>query len=140
AEISTLGEVYEQLMRCEASKRGKKKKPVSFGPTGAAKILFALRPKAVLLWDTAIRKEKGYDGSRESYESFLKYLQTELKALELECKKYGFSLSELPKKLQTKGDDILTVPKLLDEYYWLTITQGYSIPTLQILKGWLKLF
>jgi hypothetical protein len=48
---------------------------VSFGPTGAAKILYALCPEALPPWDGAIRNRLGHGRARNSYLSFLRDVQ-----------------------------------------------------------------
>lgn len=95
-------------------------KKVKFvGPTAAAKILFATRPKALMPWDEPIQKELGYDGSGESYVRFLKKVRSIVLRLGTMCDKCSFDLSELPRKL---GRPRSTIPKLIDEYFWVTIT------------------
>jgi len=91
------------------------------GPTAAAKILFAVRPKALMMWDEPIKKALRHSGKAESYVNFLKQIQSMVRNVEELCKKYGFELMDLPNKL---GRPNLTIPKLIDEYLWLTITKG----------------
>lgn len=56
-----------------------------------------------------------------------------LKKIEWECNKNGFSLKELPKKLQRNHS---TLPKLVDEYHWITITKEFIPPKYITLKKW----
>jgi len=45
----------------------------------------------------------------------------------------GFRLTELPRKLEVPSD---TIPKLIDGYYWLTITKGLTLPDAANLRRW----
>jgi hypothetical protein len=103
----------------------------SLGPTSSAKILFAARPKALVAWDETIRE--AYVGPKGSYVEFLKKVKSVIGTLECECKKYGFKPEKLPEKL---GRPEATLPKLIDEYNWITITKGCPLPDRQTLERW----
>jgi len=103
----------------------------SLGPTSAAKILFATRPKAFVAWDGTIRE--AYVGPKGSYVEFLKKVKSLISTIKCECKNYGIELEELPEKL---GKRHSTIPKLIDEYNWITITQGCPPPDRQTLQRW----
>jgi hypothetical protein len=107
---------YNSLVNCIASLRHRNGTEirVSFGPTGAAKILFAIRPNAFAPWDAPIRHSFQYDGSADSYVCFLKKVNQELQQIKPTCEANGFSLTELPTRLYRKS----SVPKLIDEYYY----------------------
>jgi len=110
--------------------------PVVIGPTGASKILFAVRPRALPPWDNAIMNTLGYDGLEESFLRFLLYARQLAQKLAKECTQRGFGLSELPGKLGRSAT--ITVPKLIDEYHWITITRNVTLPTAADLKEWLS--
>lgn len=135
SEFALVGDAYESLSNLTASKRTRNGTTfsVSIGPTGAAKILFALRPKALPPWDEPIRKKLGYDKSRYSYIKYLKKISGILEKLEKLCQKNGFQLIDLPTKI---GRPNSTVPKLIDEYYWITITNNCSLPEAETFKRW----
>jgi len=103
----------------------------SFGPTSVAKILFAARPKALVAWDDTIRE--AYVGPNGSYVEFLKKVKSVIGTLKCQCKKYGFELEELPEKLEKPNS---TIPKLIDEYNWMTIARGLIPPDGQTLEEW----
>ena len=46
----------------------------------------------------------------------------------------GVGVSELPALIE-RGDS--TPPRLIDEYYWVTITRGFIPPTRDELANWL---
>jgi len=106
---------------------------VSVGPTGAAKILFAIRPNALVAWDDSIREHYGYDGSGASYLAYLHRVRSILEELKDACNRNGFTLPQLPKQL---GRNNSTVPKLIDEYYWVTIAKGCSLPAQDTFQEW----
>jgi hypothetical protein len=99
---------------------------VQIGPTGAAKILFALRPKALIPWDDPIRDELNLDDSALSYCVYLGVAQEYLQELSYDCGKLGFDLNDLPRML---GRPNSTIAKLIDEYAWVTISRKCPAPT-----------
>ncbi len=129
--------------------------PVSIGPTGASKILFAIRPNALAPWDKAIRKSLGCSefiitvfsqGAEKALEKTLQKLQGQyveyvgrLKAnldeIAPSCLKCGFQLADLPKQLRR---DHSSVPKLVDDFHWITMTQGRLPPDRETLGHWIK--
>lgn len=125
---------YRDLAKRIACVRGSNSFRVSFGPVGAAKILFAIRPRFFLPWDAAIRERLNYDGSPSSYVSFLRDTRRILHDLASACEDNGFSLSDLPTQLGRPQD---TLPKLVDKFYWITITRGAEIPSPSIIQKWL---
>lgn len=147
AELKEIADIYEQLRNCVASKRKtrtkkgankknpKKKSSISFGPTGASKILFAVMPNTVLPWDEPIRNEFNYSGNKTSYFKYLQRVKRELKSLSNECKKKGILFKELPKFLNRPHSFL---PKLIDEYYWITITNDCPFPSETQIKSWIK--
>jgi hypothetical protein len=108
---------------------------VVVGPTGAAKILFAIRPNALIPWDDPIRNEFGLDGDGCSYVEYLHKAKTHLEELSEECKKNNFELADLPRKLNRRES---SVSKLIDEYYWVTVSRGCPAPSGSELKRWIS--
>jgi hypothetical protein len=134
-ELSSVGTAYESLSNRTASYRTRNgnRFSVSFGPTGAAKILFAIRPRALVPWDDSVRNHLEHDGSPASYLSYLKHVKSMLKELAMSCQGNGFQLIDLPQQL---GRPDLTLPKLIDEYYWVTITKKCSPPDSDTFQRW----
>jgi len=135
AELASAGAAYESLSSRIASyrKREGRAVPVSIGPTGAAKILFAIRPRALVPWDDPIRKSLGYENSQVSYLSFLRSVKSVLEGLAEACQRNGFQLADLPRLLQRSHS---SVPKLIDEYYWITTTKQCSPPDSDTFRRW----
>ncbi len=134
AEATAAVDAYADLSSRIASLRAGRL-PVKFGPVGAAKILFALRPLVFPPWDSPIQNEFCYDGSPESYRRFLQRVADVLQNLAPVCRRNGFDLPELPAKL---GRKLATPVKLIDEYYWVTVTRRCKLPPPEALARWLK--
>jgi hypothetical protein len=134
-ELVRVGEAYDRLSNMIAGhrRRAHSTHAVSIGPTGAAKILFAIRPHALPPWDDAIRRAFGYDRSPKAYLSFFRHVRSLLDDLAKSCEREGFELADLPRKL---GRPHSTLPKLIDEYYWVTITRGCKPPDPHTLQRW----
>ncbi len=138
-EFDTLGDLYETLASLTASEKKRKKGnviKVTVGPTGAAKILFAIRPNAVAPWDIPIRNAMKYDGSKKSFLSFLDATRDNLMELGSFCKSGGIDLTSLPVLV---GRPESSVTKLIDEYNWITLTKGWKLPAAADFKTWFKL-
>jgi hypothetical protein len=101
------------------SGNGRSEKPVRFGATATAKLLFAIRPEGLIAWDGPIAKAYDCDTTAESYVRFLRRIQAIILELEAACNMHGLCLRTLPDRI---GRSNSTVPKLIDEYHWVTIT------------------
>jgi hypothetical protein len=94
---------------------------VRIGPVGAAKTLFALRPNLFSPWDTPIYKTLDLEGDGSGYVGYLSRIQMELEEVKAELLNFGTEWDNLSKILQKKHK---AYPKMIDEYFWITITQG----------------
>lgn len=135
-EIELVSKSYAKLAGKTAchKARGTKTISVTIGPTGAAKILFALRPKSLVPWDEPIRAELKLDASERSYCRYHMDIKKFLIELESQCTEQGFSLHDLPTILNRRDS---TTPKLIDEFYWVTITKKCQFPGNAVLNEWL---
>jgi hypothetical protein len=104
---------------------------VRFGPTTAAKAMYAVRPNAFLPWDDAIRKKLGYGEDAGSYRHALVRARSEL---EEAVQTAGIDPHELPALI---GRPQSTPPKLVDEHDWVRYTLGHEPPTRSELERWL---
>jgi hypothetical protein len=136
-DTKKIKDIYTELASKKASKRELKGKmaTVEFGPTGAAKILFALKPNTFIPWDQPIRTKFELDGTADSYCDYMLKVRDQLKELSKDCERNGFSLHDLPRILNREGSSIA---KLIDEYYWVTITKGSEAPRKKDLQLWLS--
>jgi len=113
--------------------RGKNKRKVRIGPTAASKILFALRPKALMPWDEAMRKYFGYSSAPGSYFEYLIEIRDLTSYIGGLCKNKGFQIDELPERL---GRSNSTVLALVNEYIWVTVTRKVELPSSETLMQW----
>ncbi|MGA9821381.1 MAG: hypothetical protein WBQ36_07285 [Desulfobaccales bacterium] len=136
-DFASLGPAYESLLKCTASLKKLKggTSHISIGPTGASKILFAVRPKALIPWDESIRQHYGYENDKKSYLSYLLKVKQILEKLRKQCAKNGFQLEDLPRIFKRPHSSI---PKLIDEYHWVTISNNCSTPNSETLLLWAK--
>jgi hypothetical protein len=134
-DIDKVGTPYEALCRLQASSRQRKSGAsfVEFGPTGAAKILFAFRKEALPPWDFPIRKEYNWDGSAHSYLSFLRQVRREIEEVAFDAAGHRIPVEQLPTKLQRP---LSSVAKLVDEYYWMKATKGWKPLSVAQIKDW----
>ena len=108
---------YAALCECTASIRSKAARMyrVNVGPTGAAKILFALWPAAFSPWDDAIREHFELDGSPRSYRTFIQSVVSEqLQTLKTDASRFGIEPDGIAERV---GRPNSTLPKLVDEYF-----------------------
>jgi hypothetical protein len=82
-------------------------------------------------WDDYTLSRLGFDRSAASYNSYLRHVLSQLHAVAAQA---GVGIAELPALL---GRPESTPPKLIDEYYWVTITRAFTPPTRQDLAKWL---
>ena len=62
-------------------------------------------------------------------------LNAKLQRLAFDCEKHGFVLVDLPRQLRrTYG----SVPKLIDDYHWITITKETAMPELAGPERWIS--
>jgi len=141
SEFISVRTAFESLSKHTASLRETKnnKYSVSIGPTGASKILFAIRSKALIPWDAQIRQDlKTHFNCEQDGELYIAYHREVMKMLEKlkqQCKSHGLKFINLPKILNRPNSSI---PKLIDEYHWVTITNNCHAPSSEIFQRWLK--
>ena len=135
AELESSCVAYGRLIDRIASRHNRDARQVTVrvGPTGASKILFALRPDSLPPWDEAIRIHFSLDGSPAAYRRYLRRLRAHIADLAAACKRNGHSLDELPKLV---GRPDSTLVKLLDEYHWVVVTRGCQPPPTATLAQW----
>jgi len=122
-----VGRAYEGLLKLGAGLR--------FQDTAAAKTLHALRPYTLPLWDAKIKERFRERGAGATYSDFVGYVAQEVAELEADVKRLGLSLGDVP-QLVHPGFDVSLV-KLVDEYYWTTMTREDTVPTRGDLAKWL---
>jgi len=116
--------------------RGRSKRKVHIGPTAASKILFAIRPKALMPWDEAMRLYFKCDGSADSYFKYLAEIKRLTSHIGNLCRSKGFQIDDLPQEL---GRPESTVLALVNEYIWVTVTRKVGLPSPETLMQWVAL-
>ena len=96
---------------------------VRIGPVGTAKAFFALRPNLFPPWDKPIYENFQLESNGYGYFKYLLLAQNELREIKNSLKDTELKWNELFGYLDKKHT---SYPKLIDEYYWITITQGFN--------------
>jgi hypothetical protein len=113
--------IFNRLRDTKISERYNSTSEVNVGPVGAAKILFALRPNYYSPWDRPICQSKGYQLNGNGYVKYLQDIQKTLYGLKNECVENGLTIHDL---IKITNRSISSLPKLIDEYNWVTITKN----------------
>ena len=118
-------ESFNNLSEQKAATRqhGDREISVRIGPVGTAKALFALRPNLFSPWDQPIYRNFQLDDNGCGYFKYLLKVQNELREIKNSLKDTDLNWDELFGYLDKKHT---SYPKLIDEYYWITITQGFD--------------
>lgn len=137
-DLSEAVEAYGSLKdRVVAQRdRGAETSDVHMGPTAASKVLFALRPKALMPWDEAMRIGFGCDGTSGSYSRFLQCIREIAWKIRDLCNENGFEITELPLQIERPGS---TVIELINQYIWVTVTRNSRncrLPSASTLARW----
>lgn len=137
-ELEIAANAYGSLQEKTGAWRvhGGRKTEVHIGATAASKILFAIRPKALMPWDEAMRISFSCDGSPESYSRYLKTIRNLTNHIKSLCMSKSFEIDDLPNKL---GRPDSTVLALVNEYIWVTETRKCKLPSSDTLARWAEL-
>lgn len=113
AEIDAAAESYASLARVRVSAGGAAR---TLGPTAAAKLLYALRPAAIMPWDAAIaiRMYGARDGA-----AFGRHLRLGRSWARAVIAETGADETTLPGLIGRPG---ISLAKILDEHLYVTIT------------------
>lgn len=133
ADLESAAEAYAALRDSLASRRSQPSgriDPVTFGPTGAAKTLFALRPEVFPPWDDPIRVQLRFGADATSFRAYLVGVADQLRQLSAEA---GVPVSALPALV---GRPESSPPKLIDEYNWVVITRRCPPPSQEEAEQW----
>jgi len=105
----------------------------NIGPTAASKVLFAIRPNALMPWDEAMRKGFDCNGSHESYLKFLREIRNMAWKIRDLCNTNGFDVFELPVQIERPDSTVL---EIINEYIWVKVTRKCKLPPASTLKRW----
>ena len=134
-ELNQMGTVFESLVDHIASYKEMDGRSfaIRVGPAAAAKIIFVLGPRAAAPWDDETREGLGFNGSTVSYTSYLRSVKSMIEGIEKTCRRHALVLENLPKMLQRPNS---TMPKLIEEYYWVTVSKGCALPKETVFQNW----
>jgi len=127
SDLAMVEEAFKGLADRPACKRK------TFAKVPTAKVLFALRPNALMPWDNSILGHFRLNGSARSYRQHLLWAKERLQELSGECTKRGFELADLPTKIERPKS---TLPKLIDEYLYVTVTNKFQLK--ELIERWTK--
>ena len=131
--------MYDELAGKTASHkmRAGSELSITIGPTGASKILFALTPRIAVPWDEAMRVKLGYNGNGSGifYIDFLKKVKQEMESLLISCQNNDIKFQDVPIILGRNGS---TIPQMVGEYFWVTLTRNCYPPSVDIIRCWAK--
>jgi hypothetical protein len=132
--LDVAAEAYADLAQRRAAQRQYRGGliDVRFGPTTAAKAMYAVRPNAFLPWDEAIRKKLGYREDAASYRRALLRARDELAEAVRDAEIDPHDLPAFIDRPQS------TPPKLVDEHDWVRFTLGHEPRTREELHQWLE--
>ncbi len=118
-EITTVAVAYDHLAETVAGARRLATRDglVTFGPTAAAKTMYALRPNVCAPWDDPIRNGLGMGGNDAAYRTYLRLIALTLTKT---TEQAGVAPEDLPALVGRSGS---SPPKLIDEYLWMRITR-----------------
>ena len=121
-ELTQSAIAFDQLSQWPAASRRRAKgvSEVRFGPTAAAKTLWAIRPNAFAPWDDPIRDALGFSFNDSAYRSYMEQVARHLRGF---VERFSIPLDDLPPAV---GRPDSSPPKLVDEYYWARITRNLS--------------
>jgi hypothetical protein len=133
ARLERCAEAYDALRVLSASRRtlnSGRVSVVTYGPTGTAKTLFALRPNVFPPWDDPIRILLGFGKDGASFQRYLTEVASTLRELAAEA---GIPVTALPELVQRPNS---SPPKLVDEYNWVVRTKRCPPPTPEEVLRW----
>jgi hypothetical protein len=140
SDLALVEQAYTELVVRTASIRERPRggqTKVTIGPTGTAKILFALRPNVLVPWDEPICGHFQLGGSAYAYIEYLHIVRENLEELDQACEELGYQLSDLPELLNRHKSSLT---KLIDEYFWVTISRKCPTPASAELLKWAALW
>lgn len=124
---SIIGPAYDCLKKCQIPGEP------HFGSVAAAKTLHAVQPDLLSPWDGAIQQHFVPDDSSQSYCCFLQKVEQEVKNLQNDACRLN-----VQKIAQAVGHPNCSLVKLVDEYFWVTITRKCTTPTPETLRTWVS--
>jgi hypothetical protein len=134
--LRVVSSAYGDLAQREAG-RGRladgRESVLTVGPTGAGKILHIVRPRTFAPWDDPIRRALRLDPGSRGDLRYLTDVRDQVRSLRDTAVRNGLDADDIPSAL---GRPSSTLPKLVDEYNWVTINRGLTLPSPRELAMW----
>ena len=126
-ELDAIATAYDDLRPRTAAYQRRRSGPVArgFGPTGAAKTLHAIRPRACPPWDIPIRQSLGLSDDATGYHAHLERIRAELEEAARDLPA-DLGIADIPAAIGRPG---ISPVKLVDEHDWVRFTRGFIPPT-----------
>ena len=133
-DLDALAGAYDDLRSRQAAWQRKASGNVAktFGATGTAKALYAIRPNACPPWDEPIRRALGFGDAGEGYRRQLVRVREELAEAAADLGAGG-SAADLP---EACGRPRSSLAKLADEHDWIRFTHGTEPPPREVFARW----
>jgi hypothetical protein len=133
-ELDGVAGAYDDLRLRQASWQRRRDGDVAktFGATGAAKALYAIRPKACPPWDEPIRRRLGFGDDGAGYRRQLVRIRDELAEATADLGPGG-AARDIPAAIGRPG---ASLAKLVDEHDWVRFTHGTEPPPQETLERW----
>jgi hypothetical protein len=131
-ELDAIAGAYDDLRVRQAGwqRRATGAVATTFGATGTAKALYAIRPHACPPWDEPIRRRLGFGADGEAYRRQLVRARHELAEAAADL---GGDAAEIPAAIGRPGASLV---KLVDEHDWVRFTHGTEPPPPEVLSRW----
>lgn len=133
--LDAIAAAFEDLCQRQASWQNRKDTgPVfrGFGPAGASKTLYAVRPNSCSPWDGPIRRAEALPGTGAGYRQHLVNSREALAEAVADLGP-GSSALQLPTLLNRPDSSPV---KLIDEHDWARYTRGFAPPAPGVLAQW----
>ena len=133
--LDVISAAFEDLRQRQASWQNRQDVgPVfrRFGPAGASKTLYAIRPNVCSPWDDPIRQAEGLPGTGAGYRQHLVNSREALAEAVTDLGPDG-SATQLPALLNRPDSSPV---KLIDEHDWARYTRGFAPPAPAVLAQW----
>jgi hypothetical protein len=132
--LDRVAAAYDDLRGRQASwqRRADRNVAKTFGATGAAKALYAIRPNTCPPWDEPIRRALGLPDTGDGYRRQLERIQAELAEATADLAP-GATPAQIPEAIGRPG---ASLAKLVDEHDWLRFTHGTQPPAPELFGRW----
>lgn len=125
-------ELFDDLSQRQVCSRNEKK-TITMAPVATSKMLLLIREDVFAPWDNAIAHNLQLSMNGQGYIKYLQLIAIHIKNLKKEATRMKTTIDN---KIKETGRNNVPLPKLIDEYYYLTFTRKLDITELiKIIKA-----